>query len=161
MRARPDIQTAVSFLTKHVQKPDEDDWGKLKRVLQYLKGTKYMKLTLSVDNLSTIRWWVDASYGVHSDCKGHMGMTLSLGKGAAMSFSRGHNLNGRSSTEAEIIGIDDAIPSMMWGKYFIEAQGYMVEHNILFQDNKLTILLATNGRMSSSKRRSISNTGFF
>ena len=67
-----------------------------------------------------------------------------------MSFSRGHKLNGRSSTEAELIGIDDTIPSMMWGKYFIEAQGYTVEHNILYQDNKSTILLVTNGRMSSS-----------
>ena len=64
-----------------------------------------------------------------------------------MSFSRGQKLNGHSSTEAELIGIDDAIPSMMWGKYFIEAQGYTVEHNILYQDNKSTILLATNGRM--------------
>ena len=32
-RARQDIQTAVSFLTTRVQAPDEDDWGKLKRVL--------------------------------------------------------------------------------------------------------------------------------
>ncbi len=30
MRAMPDIQTPVSFLTKHVRAPDEDDWGKLK-----------------------------------------------------------------------------------------------------------------------------------
>ena len=41
---------------------------------------------------------------------------------------------------------------MMWGKYFIEAQGYTVDHNILYQDNKLAILLATNGRRSSSKQ---------
>ena len=27
-RARPDIKTAVSFLTTRVKKPDEDDWGK-------------------------------------------------------------------------------------------------------------------------------------
>ena len=27
MRARPDIQTAVSFLTKRVRAPDKDDWG--------------------------------------------------------------------------------------------------------------------------------------
>ena len=129
--------------------------------MQYLKGPKYMKLTLSVDNLSTIRWWVDASYGVHSDCKGHTGMMMSLGKGAAMSFSRGHKLNGLSSTEAELIGIDDAIPSMMWGKYFIEAQGYTVEHNILFQDNKSNILLETNRRMSSSKRTKHIKQRFF
>jgi len=36
--------------------------------------------------------------------------------------------------------------------YFIKAKGYDVTHNILYQDNKSTILLATNGRMSSSKR---------
>ena len=56
MRARPDIQTAVLFLTKRVREPDEHDWDKLKRVLKYLKGTMYMKLTLSVDNLNTISW---------------------------------------------------------------------------------------------------------
>ena len=47
MRARPNLQTVISFLTKLVENPDEDDWGKLKRVLKYLKGTLYMKLDLS------------------------------------------------------------------------------------------------------------------
>ena len=42
-RARRDIQTAVSFLTTRVQAPDEDDdWGKLKRVLKYLNSTRYL-----------------------------------------------------------------------------------------------------------------------
>ena len=72
-RARPDIKTAVSFLTTRVKSPDEDDWGKLKRVLKYLRGTLHMKLCLTVDNLNTLRWWVDASYGVHWDSKGHTG----------------------------------------------------------------------------------------
>ena len=40
----------------------------------------------------------------------------------------------------------------MWGKYFIEGQGYTVTSNILYQDNQSCILLATNGRMSSSRR---------
>ena len=35
---------------------------------------------------------------------------------------------------------------------FIESQGYTVEQNILYQDNKSTILLAKNGRWSGSKR---------
>ena len=151
MRARPDIQVPVSFLTKRVREPDEDDWGKLKRTLRYLKGTRHMKLTLTIDNLSTICWWVDASYGCHMDLKGHTGMMMSLGGGAAMSFSRGQKMNVKSSTECELVGIDDAIPSILWGKHFIEAQGYTVTHNILYQDNKSTILLATNGFSSSSK----------
>jgi hypothetical protein len=43
-RARQDIQTAVAFLTTRVKNPDENDWGKLKRVLKYLNGTRYLKL---------------------------------------------------------------------------------------------------------------------
>ena len=151
-RVRRDIQTTVAFLTTRVKRPDEDDWGKLKRLLKYLKGTKHMKLTLRVDSLNCIRWWVDASYNVHDDCRGHTGAMMSLGRGAEISFSRKQRLNVRSSCEGELVGIDDALPLILWARYFIEAQGYTVEQNILYQDNKSTILLANNGRWSSSKR---------
>ena len=46
MRARPDIKIPISLLIKRVCAPDEDNWGKLKCVLQALKGTMYLKLTL-------------------------------------------------------------------------------------------------------------------
>ena len=46
--------------------------------------------------------------------------------------------------------MDNAIQSIMQGEHFIKAQGYEVMDNILYQDNKFTILLATNGRVSSS-----------
>jgi hypothetical protein len=151
-KVRRDIQTAVAFLTTRVKKPDEDDWGKLKRIMKYLKGTMHMKLTLSVQDMSTIRWWVDSSYNVHEDCKGQTGAIMSLGSGAPISMSRKQKLNVRSSCEGELVGIDDALPSILWARYFIESQGYSVEQNILYQDNKSTILLANNGRWSSSKR---------
>ena len=47
----------------------------------------------------------------------------------------------------------DALPDNLWGKCFLEAEGYNIEHNVLLQDNKLTIFLATNGMISSSKKR--------
>jgi hypothetical protein len=50
MWSRQNIQTAVAFLTTRVKNLDVDDWGKLKRVLKYLNGTKYLKLKLSIDN---------------------------------------------------------------------------------------------------------------
>ena len=34
-RVRPEIQTAIAFLTTQVCKPDQDDQKKLKRVLEY------------------------------------------------------------------------------------------------------------------------------
>ncbi len=63
-RARKDIQTAVAFLTTRVKSPDKDDWGKLKRVLKYLNGTKYLKLRLTVDNMAVLKWYVGRSHNV-------------------------------------------------------------------------------------------------
>ena len=53
------------FLTTRVKEPDEDDWAKLKHGLIYLKGTLYMKRHMTAGALNIIRWWLDASYGVH------------------------------------------------------------------------------------------------
>ena len=72
----------MAFFTTRVKDPDEDDWGKLKRVLKYLNGTKYLKLNLSVDNLGVLKWFVDGSHIVHWDCKGHGGAMFTMGKGA-------------------------------------------------------------------------------
>lgn len=72
-RARPDIQTAVAFLTTRVKSPDEDDYRKLGRVMKYLRVTLEMPLTLEADNMKIMKWWVDASYAVHPDMKSHAG----------------------------------------------------------------------------------------
>ena len=67
---------------------------------------------------------------------------MSMGRGALVSIARKHKLNVGSSTEAELVSIADVLGMMMWCKYFLESQGYTVESNILYQDNKSTILLA-------------------
>eukprot|EP00804_Cyclotella_cryptica_P010072 CCRYP_018045-RB/>CCRYP_018045-RB protein AED:0.27 eAED:-0.33 QI:0/-1/0/1/-1/1/1/0/595 len=151
-RARRDIQTAVAFLTTRVKVPDEDDWGKLKRVLKYLNGTMDMGLHLSVENLGIVRWYVDASYATHEDCKGHTGAMMTLGGGAAISISRKQKTNARSSTEAELIGVYDALPSILHARYFLEALGYKVNQNVVYQDNKSSITLEKHGRAIGSKR---------
>ena len=43
----------------------------------------------------------------------------------------------------------------------MEAQGYEVKKNILYQDNKSAILLETNGKKSSSKRTRAINIRYF
>ncbi len=97
-RARRDNQTAVAFLTTRVKHPDEDYWGKLKQVLKYLNGTRYLKLKLSVDSLVMLKWYVDRLHNVHWDSKGHGGAVFTLGKGAILSYSRKVKVNTRSST---------------------------------------------------------------
>jgi hypothetical protein len=83
----------VAFLTTRVKAPDENNWGKLKQVLRYLNGKKGLKLTISMNDLSILKWYVDGSHNVHWDCKGHAGAIFTLGEGAVSSYSRKLKLN--------------------------------------------------------------------
>jgi len=111
-----------------------------------------MCLTLEADNLQIIKWWVDALFGVHQDMRSHTGGAMSLGRGAIYSTSTRQKLNTKSSTEAELVGVDDMMPMILWTRQFLEGQGYTIEDNIVYQDNQSAILLETNGQQSSTKR---------
>jgi hypothetical protein len=49
-----------------------------------------------------------------------------------------------SSRETEFAGADDFMPAIYWTLYFMKAQGYGVKDNVLFQDNKSSIILGKN-----------------
>jgi hypothetical protein len=151
-RVRQDIQMAVAFLTTRVKSPDKDIWGKLKRVLKYLNGMKYLKLSISVENLGILKWYVDGLHNVHWDCKGYGGAMFTMGKGAVSSYSRKVKLNTRSLTEMELVVADMYMPEMLWSLYLMESQGYKVECIGLHQDNMSTQLLMKNGRFLSGKK---------
>jgi hypothetical protein len=159
-RGRPDIQTGIAFLCTQVQHPTKHDLNKLTRVIKYLRHTADLVLRLSADNLNIIKWWVDASYGVHRDMRSHTGGTMSMGTGAVYSTSKKQKLNTKSSTEAELVGVDDVLPQALWTKYFMEAQGYGVT-TILNQDNQSTIKLSENGKSSSGQGTRHINIRYF
>jgi hypothetical protein len=150
-RARKDIQTVVAFLTTIVKSPDKDDLGKVKRVLRNIRSTIYMPLILRADRLNIVKWWVDASFATHKDCWGHTGATMYLGRGSVIGISKKQKINTRSSTEAELEGVDDVTPQILWTRYFMEEQGLKAKESILNQDNLSAMLLQKNGKESSSK----------
>lgn len=160
-RARPDTCTSVSFLTTRVREPDKDDWKKMCHLMRYIRGTRKLPLILSANGTSILKWWVDASFAVHPNMRGHTGGGLSLGRGFPIMSSTKQKLNARSSTESEIIGVDDLMPAICWTRYFLEAQGYLIYDNIVFQDNMSSILLEKNGKASSSKRTKHINIRYF
>ena len=107
---------------------------------------------LEADSTGTLCWYIDAAFAVHPDMKSHTGSTFTLGKGAISSSSTKQKVNSRSTTEAELIGVDDKIAKVIWTKKFIEAQDFKVKLNIIYQDNTSTIKLLNNRRLSSGKR---------
>jgi hypothetical protein len=86
---------------------------------------------------------------------------MTLGKGTVYATSTRQKLNTRSSTEAELVGVNDVMPQVLWTRYFLEAQGYGVKDSVVYQDNQSAILLEKNGKASSSKRTRHINIRYF
>ena len=76
-----------------------------------------MPLILRADSLTIIKWWVDESYAEHPDMKGNTGDTMSLGIGSGIGLAKKHKINAKISTEAELIGADNALPQMLWTRF--------------------------------------------
>jgi hypothetical protein len=112
--AQPELQTAIAFLTMRVKGPDTDDYKKLHHVIKYLWGSPNLVLTLEADNVHVIKWWVNSSFEVHRDMRSHTGETFSLGKGSPYSTLTRQKLNTKSSTEAELVAVDDVMPLILW-----------------------------------------------
>jgi len=151
-RARPDIQPAIAFLTTRVKESTRQDWEKLKRMMSFLNETKNDVLTLEDNDQKITTWYLDAAFAVHKDAKSHTGATMMLGNGAVVSVSTKQKINTRSSTEAELVSVDDVIAKVLWTKRFMQKQGYDTEHTILLRDNQSSMKMEENGKASSGKR---------
>jgi len=114
--------------------------------------------------LTCLLWYIDTSHAVHEDCRGHSGSTMTFGRqglGAVQAGCNKQKINTKSSTESELVGVDEFLPQVLWTRYFLEGQGYQITENIIKQDNRSTILLAKNGRGSSSKRTKHINIRYY
>ena len=97
---RPNTGTSVSFLTTRVRAPDQDDWLKLAHIMMYIRGTVDLPRTLRSNGKSMLKWYVEGSYGVHSNMRGNSGGGIYMGTGLPISSSTKQKLNTRSSTES-------------------------------------------------------------
>lgn len=160
-RVRVDILTAVVYLASRVQSPTEDDWKKFIRVLKYLYGTKDLSLRLSPDSVLAVRAYIDASFAVHEDMRGHTGAVITLGCGTIFARSVKQKLVSKSSTEAELIALSDALGQVIWTRNLLEALGYQMEPATVLQDNLSTVAMINNGAPTSSRTRHIHIRFFF
>jgi hypothetical protein len=104
---------------------------------------------------------VDASYGVHKDCKSHTGTVVTLGKGPVLVKSVKQKINTKSSTEAELVGLSDSMSVIIWCRNFLEKQGYTMPPAQVFQDNMSTISMIRSGKPTSDRTRHVNIRFFF
>ena len=151
-RARPDIEPVVGFLLTRTKEPNTGDWRKLLKMMAFLNETMEDILTLMADDLGALYWYIDAAFAVHKDMRSHTGSIFSLGYGVILSSSTKQKVNTRSSTEAELVGVDDKISKILGTKRFLEWLGFEVKLNVIYQDNTSSMKLEENGLASTGKR---------
>ena len=59
------------------------------------------------------------------------------------------------------MGVDHALPSVLWVPLFLKEQGHEVQENVIKQDNESAILLAKNGKTSSGRQTWAINIHYF
>ena len=118
-------------------------------------------LTRSIRSLSSKWAYVDVSFGLYEDGKSVTEVAISLGGASIYIKSGKQKIVTRSSTEAELVGISDALSQILWTREFLLALGLTLGPATVYQDKKSTILLANKGRSISERSRHIKIRYFF
>jgi hypothetical protein len=112
-RPRPDVSTAIAFLTTRVRAPDVDDWRKLSHLMEYPSVDRLRPLILSTDGSGVLMWYVDASFAVHPNMHSHTGGVFTMGRDFPINSSTKQKLNTQSSTESELVAVNDMMPIVL------------------------------------------------
>ena len=144
-RARIDVDLTTAILCTRVSKSNVQDWCKLKRLLAYLKGTIGIPRIIGASTLQVMYTWVDTSFAVHNDMRGHTGGVTSFDTGVVTHKSAKQKINTKSSTETDLVCASEYFSCMLWIKRFMDKQGYPMKTVILYHDNQSAMNIKLSG----------------
>lgn len=143
-RTRIDIQLPTLFLCTRVRDPYTSDEIKLIRLLGYLKLTsnKTRIIRCQLPEAKRIVAYVDASFAVHYDAKGHTGL-VQMFLGCVIDSECGkQKIATKDSTESELVGVSDKLAKIQRQHDFLKSQGIELDGPpVIFQDNTSTMTL--------------------
>ena len=143
---RPDAAAAVRALSVHLQNPGEVHVKTAERAMQYLHHTRTLSLTWTKRKrfMSSFLGTCDAAHNVTKDSKGITGWAYQLAGGSVSWKCSAQGLTALSSTEAELIAIDEATREAQFLHKLLGDFGINVSEaqpTPIAQDNQSTIKL--------------------
>ena len=137
---RPDIDFVVSYLQRKQTAPTETDWSDLQHLLYYLNKHPENWITHEPSDLQ-LRAYVDSSHNITPNGASHYGYLLTVG----------HSLVGlkggciktvvRSSTEAEIVGVNEVTSETLWARDVLVELGFPKGEIIIAEDKASCITM--------------------
>ncbi|XP_019092302.1 PREDICTED: uncharacterized protein LOC109129119 [Camelina sativa] len=143
---RHDIQFAVSFVCQRMHEPTISDFGLLKRILRYIKGTIQMGLSIKKSFNLSLSAFCDSD---HSGCKktrrSTSGFCILLGPNLISWSARRQETVSHSSTEAEYRALTDTAHEITWLSFLLRDLRISQQFPTLLQcDNLSAVDLSTN-----------------
>ena len=129
--------------------------------MKYIQWTIFLPLIISINNSGNIKWYFDKSFEVQKYMKSHTDGFKNIGTRGSYVQSIKHNMNTKSSTEAKLVRLDDALTQIIWSCYFLKEKKYKIHNNIIYHDNQSTTKIEKNGSQSSIKRIRYINIRYF
>jgi hypothetical protein len=138
---RPDIAYAVSSVSRFSANPGRPHWNAVKRIFQYLQGTKGHWLTYGGENHGLIGY-SDTDGSMHEDRHAVSGYAFLIDGGAVAWSSKRQEIIALSTTEAEYVAITHASKEALWLRSFLkEVFAPLPGPTTLFSDNQSAITL--------------------
>ncbi len=158
---RPDILMAVTFLATKSADPRQKDYNKLKKILAYVVSTKTKALLFTSQAALTLEIYADAAHMLHKDSKGHAGIMGTLGSAPIFAKSFKIKLVTRSSTESELVCLDEATTYSIWLLSLLRDLLPSYRQPIkIYQDNKSTLAIIQGGGNFSRSKHIINKYAF-
>ena len=163
-RTRPDILFPTVVCATRSEQPTDIDFQRLVKVLSYLKGTADRILVFKRAGPIYLHAYVDASFNIHWDAKGHNGFCLFVDKhgSACVIIKCGKQKStADSSTESELMALHEAAKHICWAADVYAELGHDVKPIEIFQDNKSSITLSSEEALNFKGRSKFINRKFF
>ena len=158
---RPDICWAVNFCARHAHDPSPRLWTAMKHVLRYLKGTAGHGLTYYKENGAggdiILDCYVDTDHGgCPTTFRSTTGAIYRLNGIAVHWKSKRQGSATRSSTEAEMMGVAEAVADVKFLRGLLASMGYeQTEPTRIHCDNAGAVTNAKNLTNKRSKHLNI------
>lgn len=109
----PDIDFTVATLSQHLENPSKTHLNAARRVIQYLKTTKHMRLVLSGENFN-LSAYSNANWASQLHCHSMSGFSFFVSNGCISWSSKKQPIVTLSSTESEYVALTHAAKDIIW-----------------------------------------------
>lgn len=159
---RPDILPAVSFLTSRVGRATEEDAAKCRRVFKYLRRNPDLAILFRKNFPAVdLRAYVDAGYGVHPTGQSRSGLVIMLNGAPILCKSSRQHIVTKSSTEAELVALSDALTDVIWVREFLMAAGCDLPATFVGEDNEAVLKMLRERKFGTARTKHINVRYFF